>query len=82
MEKFYASDEPIALGAKKTLKNIKTCRILLDRLIKDDYLPDAFLREEDRKKCKRMIDHSDMLQNQDVNLLFKLMRKHIRSWWD
>jgi hypothetical protein len=82
MEEFYASDDPVCLGAKDNLKNIKTCRILLDRLIKDDYIPDAFLEEKDRKKCKRIIDHAELQHKQDIELLFWIMKKHIRGWWD
>jgi hypothetical protein len=82
MEKFYSSGNTFCLNAPRTLKEIKICRILLDRLIKDDYIPDAFLEEKDHKKCKRIIDHADMLQQQDVDLLSKIMNRKIRTWWD
>jgi hypothetical protein len=82
MEEFYTSGKTFCVKAPDTLREIKTCRLLLDRLIKDDYIPDAFLGEKDHKKCKRMLEHSDMQNKQDVELLFRLMKKHIRTWWD
>lgn len=82
MEKFYEEGNTFSLGAPRTLREIKTCRVLLDRMIKDDYLPDSFLDEIDRKKCKRMVDHAEMQHKQDIDLLFKLMAKHVRGWWD
>jgi hypothetical protein len=51
-------------------------------MIKDDYLPDSFLSEKREKKCKHIVDHAEMQEKQDVELLFKLMNKHIRTWWD
>ena len=82
MEKFYASGRTFCVGANRNLKDIRTCRILLDRLIKDDYLSDDYLKERDRKKCKRMSDHAEAQNKQDIDLLFKIMNKKIRSWWD
>jgi hypothetical protein len=82
MEKFYTSGNTFCVNAPRTLKEIKTCRILLDRLIKDDYIPDAFLDEKDRKKCKRIIEHADIQHQQDLDLLFHIMNKKIRTWWD
>jgi hypothetical protein len=82
MEKFYEEGNTFSMCAPRTLREIKTCRILLDRMIKDDYLPDSFLSEKREKKCKRIVDHAEIQEKQDVELLFKLMNKHIRTWWD
>jgi hypothetical protein len=82
MEKFYEEGNTFATTAPRTLREIKTCRILLDRIIRDDYLPDSFLAEKRGKKHKRMVDHAEMQEKQDVELLFKLMTKHLRTWWD
>jgi hypothetical protein len=82
MEEFFYSNKPIIIGATKVAHQIKICRILLERLIKDNYIPDNYLEERDRKKCKRIIDHADMLQQQDLDLLFKIMNRKIRTWWD
>jgi hypothetical protein len=34
------------------------------------------------KDYKRCIKHSDMMQIQDLDMLFKNMRKYIQGWWD
>jgi hypothetical protein len=39
-------------------------------------------KEQEQKEWRVCLDRSDNLQVQDLELLFKLMRKHIRSWWD
>ena len=98
---------------------IKTCVLLLDRLIKDDYhdnvykehykkwghpemvftdstdYPDCSVvnikypnvrskedREKENKSFKLNIEKEQKMKDQDLDLLFKLMRKHIQSWWD
>ena len=92
---------------------IKTCVLLLDRLIEDDYhekvskkyhekwgRPELNFnddrsvaithanvktekdREQERKDFKRTMDKEEEMIKQDLELLFKTMRKHIRSWWD
>ena len=42
--------------------------------------------EEDRKKAekefRRCAKHSEYMLERDLDLLFKVMRKHIRHWWD
>ena len=38
--------------------------------------------KEERKDFKLAIEQEDMLKKQDTDLLFKLMARHIRSWWD
>jgi len=36
----------------------------------------------ERKDFKQCCDHEDYLRKQDLDLLFKMMRKHIQTWWD
>ena len=31
---------------------------------------------------KRAVKHEELLKNQDLDLLFKLLRKHVQKWWD
>lgn len=38
--------------------------------------------EQHFKEYKRCSEHEDMLREQDLDMLFKLMRKHIQTWWD
>ena len=98
---------------------IRTCMLLLDRLIDDIHHDMAFKRyhekwgrpdmhfvdsescpgfkrvefthenvktEEDErlreKEYRFYLDAEDALKKQDLDMLFKLMRKHIESWWD
>jgi len=34
------------------------------------------------KDFKAAMEHEEMLRKQDIELLFKLMNKHIQTWWD
>jgi hypothetical protein len=38
--------------------------------------------KKERKDFKRAVEHEDMLRQQDLDLLFNTMRKHIRGWWE
>jgi hypothetical protein len=98
---------------------MKTCIILLDRIIKSDYLINTLKPHEEKwgesklnfKKVKdrselfegiftvekvtnkkekdqehkdrmRLYKHVDNLEKQDLDLLFKNMRKYVEWWWD
>ena len=37
IERFFSSDKTMSVGIEKCAKNVKICRILLDRILKDDY---------------------------------------------
>ena len=39
-------------------------------------------QEEERKMFKNAIEHEEYLKGQDLDLLFKTMRKYIQGWWD
>lgn len=40
-------------------------------------------REEERgKEVQKLFKHENYLKNQDINMLFDKMRKHILKWWD
>lgn len=36
----------------------------------------------ERKQSKRLHEHESYLIKQDVDYLFKIMKKHIQTWWD
>ena len=38
--------------------------------------------KQERKEIKRLIERENSLKNQDMDLLFKILRKQIFSWWD
>ena len=58
------------IGQSKDTKKIRICTLLLNRLIKDDYI----LNHEG--------DMVDYMQQQDKDYLLKLLEKHLFKWWD
>ena len=82
MQKFYEEGNTYCIKAPVTLKEIKICKFALERLIKDDYLPDSFLAEKDRTKARNMCALAEVRHKQDIEILVNTMRKHIRTWWD
>lgn len=38
--------------------------------------------ENERKEFRRYSNHEQKLREQDLDMLFKIMRKHIQGWWD
>jgi len=104
---------------KKIADQIKIAVLLLDRLIKDEYLENVLKphekkwgdsefiftpiegkkgyssldlkvekantkEEKEHESKERMVlyKHSDALKQQDLDMLFKHMRKYIEGWWD
>lgn len=117
MEDFFYSDKTMAVDSKKRAKQIQICRILTDRLLKDEYADYAqeqidkkwgkaqFLTkpfsknlveldivrekvktEKDKEKVNKEVLSIGKLEqkmiDQDIRLLFNIMRKNIRDWWD
>jgi len=39
-------------------------------------------QEKERKEFKRIMDKQDYLKKYDKHFLFKLLEKHIETWWD
>jgi len=39
-------------------------------------------KEQERKDFKYAMEKEEYPRKQDIDLLFKMMSKHIRSWWD
>jgi len=37
--------------------------------------------EQERKEFQRLMFHEDYLINQDLDYLFKLLKRHLRKWW-
>jgi hypothetical protein len=67
----------ISTRAQDDAKNIKKCILLLDRLINDDYS-----KHRRGENIRESLEKEEMLINQDLDLLFKTIRKQIRAWWD
>ena len=91
MEKFYKSDNTVCVDAERHTKSIKICRILCDRLIADDYMDclgleftkfDKTGQQNNLGICSDWLSYDDYMQKQDLELLCKLIRKNLFSWWD
>ena len=71
----------ISTQAEKDADNMKKCILLLDRLINDAYID---YRQERgwAPKFRLSYEKEEQMINQDLDLLFKILRKQIRCWWD
>ena len=78
MEKFFLEGNTHTKDAKKCGKEIKVARVLIQRIIGEDYSDPYFNRGNMRNSIKR----KDMLLKQDVNYLFDLLKRKIQTWWD
>lgn len=67
----------IGLHSEKDAKNMKKCILLLDRLINNDYID--YKRGDN---LQASIEKEERMINQDLDLLFKIIRRQIRTWWD
>ena len=59
-------------------KDPELCRLLITH-------PNVKTEEDEkqeRKDFKNATDHTEEMIEQDLELLFKIMRKNIRGWWD
>jgi hypothetical protein len=71
----------MSTNSEKDAKNIKICILLLDRLINNDYI-DYMQDIGWEPKVRFSFEKEEEMINQDLNLLFKILRKQIRCWWD
>ena len=82
---------------ERHVKEISLCINLIDRILKDDYgthgIIDRFWKDGiDWTKSLNpllmdfpkihMYVHTQSMKEQDIELLFKTMRKYIQTWWD
>ena len=111
MEEFMLGNKCWSANHKQIAHEIKIAKLLLERLMKDNYLENAMYwydkKFEDRswdemfqdegnglkryigdpnierdKSFGKCCKHSDYMEKQDLNYLFKHMRKYIKNWWD
>jgi hypothetical protein len=79
---------------EKILKSVRICIKLLDRLIKDDYnywtnkhssrwpITQTTGSEEEKKDFLYSIYMDDKQRDRDSRLLFSIMDKYYKLWWD
>lgn len=82
----------VSINRDKTCKEILSCVLLLDRLIEDDYLKGDYKLEAGgiiytppvgglptyKGNLKRSVDY---MEQQDLELLTKILNKHLRRFW-
>lgn len=62
----------------KNIKDIKTCRILCDRIVKDEY---CLVENKVYKHKDENYMYGILQLKQDIDLLFTIMSKKSRTWW-
>jgi len=67
----------MGLHSEMDAKNMKKCILLLDRLIND-----AYIDYSKGNNIRNSFEKEEMMIEQDLDLLFNIIRKHIRTWWD
>lgn len=71
----------------KHKKRIRIVELLIGRVIASEYGQaehDEWAKNEpkDWDKMKDIITRVEYSENQDLEMLFNIMKKHIRRWWD
>jgi hypothetical protein len=64
--------------AEQDADKIKKCVLVIERLIKDNYDEISYWKGSLKEKG----DHADYQRKQDIDYLFKILRKNILTWWD
>ncbi len=84
MEGMIKYGYPAVVSGDRYVRQIQMCVWLIDRILADDYGFSEYVDgcEPWRVGCGIIGTHVDYMIKQDVNLLFKLMCKHLRTWWD
>lgn len=77
----------IHLHKDRDIKNIRTAELILDRLIKDDYVTKEWRdylgnKGSDPRETRRLIKRERYMRGQDFVYLGEHLRKHMTSWWD
>lgn len=78
--------------ADRDAKRMRLCAALCRRMLKDDYITlsgwmkyykkDAPVNRYVSPRERRSLQHIEYLERQDMEMLGKLLGKHLRSWWD
>jgi len=86
---------PYGGDGERHVKEISICINLIDRILKDDYSISEIINDNwiwgdyaNRPPLKTkfpkvvLYEHMTYMKEQDLDLLFKMMRKYIQCWWD
>ena len=79
-------DQSYHVGAHKQKKNIKTARILCDRILEDDYTTASWRYKEHTLYGDTFMlppyHYTETAKKQDIELLMKIIARNLLSWWD
>ena len=81
MEKYHRITNGF-VGVEQTIKQLNICNHLLQRIKNDNYCLNPhyeFLIKINRKKAYKWVME---YEQQDMDLLFKIINKHLKYWWD
>lgn len=95
MEKFFR-EKCNHVNSERDADNIKFAILLLNRIMEDDYSSvfkpyevkygeisfKSFSSEKEKELFHKCMEHEVYLRNQDLDVLFSHLRKHILEWWD
>jgi hypothetical protein len=76
MEKGFRT-RGVSTRSEEDAHNMKKCILLLDRVINDDYI--TYNKGDNIRKS---FEEEQKMIDQDIDLLFKIIRKQLRAWWD
>ena len=78
----------VSMGWPEEQEKMKVCIALIERIQADDYFDMDYVLDKKNPKSlmefPRMCayDHNEYMIKQDVRLLFSILQKNIRCWWD
>lgn len=83
MEEVQRND-PYHMYADRRADEILTCTFLLKRIIDDEY--DSHISWEEYKKLPveervKLYKHNEYLRNQDITMLFDIIKRKHGGWW-
>ena len=85
MEDFFLDGKNTFSLRKDTLrvaKQLKMARLLVKRIAEDDYIDLLSFEGTIWGTKPNYREEEKYLFNQDMELLFKIFKKYLRSWWD
>lgn len=77
----YAMENGMHSNRERTASEIKTARLALERLNKDDYMPEEYVGITDKGR-KILYDVEEARKKGDLELFASQFVKHSRTWWD
>lgn len=91
MEKLYRFHGSL-VSSENSANQLRICKCLLKRLMEEKYFDYSIIPDDWNisrplpplisEKLSKEAKHEEYLIEQDLDLLFKTMRKCVRGWWD